>query len=140
MDKRVSSRAIIIEDNKLLAMFRRKVKDGKTKEYYDIPGGVRENNETLEENVIRELKEEFEIDIRILGYLGVEEHESTIEHYFHCERVSGTPKISGEELERMTESNYYEPRYIDLTNLDNIDINAKDKIAQALNQDYKELD
>ena len=40
----------------------------------------------------------------------------------------------------MTESNYYEPRYIDLTNLDNIDINAKDKIAQALNQDYKELD
>ena len=30
--------------------------------------------------------------------------------------------------------------YIDLTNLDNIDINAKDKIAQALNQDYKELD
>lgn len=132
MDKRVSSRAIIIEDNKLLAMFRRKVKDGKIKEYYAIPGGGRENNETLEENVIRELKEEFEIDIKILGYLGVEEHENTIEHYFHCKRVSGTPKISGEELERMTQSNYYEPRYIDLTNLDNIDINAKDKVRQAL--------
>ncbi|MDD6652244.1 MAG: NUDIX domain-containing protein [Clostridium sp.] len=137
MDKRVSSRAIIIEDNKLLAMFRRKVKDGKTKEYYVIPGGGRENNETLEENVIRELKEEFEIDIKILGYLGVEEHENTIEHYFHCKRVSGTPKISGEELERMTQSNYYEPRYIDLTNLDNIDINAKDKVRQALQKNYR---
>ena len=67
MEKRVSSRAIIIEDNKLLAMFRRKIKnDGSVKEYYVIPGGGLEENETLEENVIRELKEEFSVDIEEL--------------------------------------------------------------------------
>ena len=49
MEKRISSRAIIIEDGKLLTMFRRKTKkDGSVKEYYVIPGGGLEENETLE--------------------------------------------------------------------------------------------
>ena len=33
---RISSRAVIIEDGKVLTMFRRKIKEGKTKEYYVI--------------------------------------------------------------------------------------------------------
>ena len=140
MDKRISSRAIIVDNNELLTMFRRKVKDGVVKEYYVIPGGGLEENETLEENVIRELKEEFSIDIKILGYLGKEEHEKTIEHYFHCEIVNGTPKLGGEEKDRMTEENYYEIRNIKLEDLDNTDINAKDKVKMALNHEYLELE
>ena len=42
MGKRVSSRAIIIENDKILVMFRRKIKEGKVKEYYVIPGGGKE--------------------------------------------------------------------------------------------------
>lgn len=42
MNKRISSRAIIIENNKLLTFFRRKNKDGKIKEYYSLPGGGQE--------------------------------------------------------------------------------------------------
>lgn len=53
--KRVSARAIIIENNKLLVMFRRKIKDGVVKEYYAILGGGVEENETLEETVKREM-------------------------------------------------------------------------------------
>ncbi len=129
MKKRVSSRAIIIEDNKLLTMFRRKVKkDGSVKEYYVIPGGGLEENETLEENVIRELKEEFNVDIEIVKFLSTEEYEDTIANYFLCKIVNGTPKLGGEELERMTSENYYEIRYIDLKDIDNYDINAKDII------------
>lgn len=129
MKKRVSSRAIIIEDNKLLTMFRRKVKkDGSVKEYYVIPGGGLEENETLEENVIRELKEEFNVDIEIVKFLSTEEYEDTIANYFLCKIVNGTPKLGGEELERMTSENYYEIRYIDLKDVDNYDINAKDII------------
>ena len=129
MDKRVSSRAIIIEDNKLLTMFRRKIKnDGSVKEYYVIPGGGLEEGETLEENVIRELKEEFNVDIEIIKFLGTEEYEDTIANYFLCKIVNGTPKLGGEELERMTSQNYYEIRYIDLNDIDNYDINAKDII------------
>ena len=136
MEKRVSSRAIIIDNGSLLTMFRRKIKNGKIKEYYVIPGGGLEENETLEENVIRELKEEFGVDIEVLGYLGKEEHEKTIEHYFHCKIVNGTPKLGGEELERMTDENYYEVRTIDLKDLVDMDINAKGKINMALNNKY----
>lgn len=131
MEKRVSSRAIIIDDNKLLTMFRRKIKsDGTVKEYYVIPGGGLEEGETLEENVIRELKEEFNVDIEVVKFLGTEEYDETIANYFLCKIVSGTPKLSGEELERMTPENYYEIRYIDLNDIDNYDINAKDIIKK----------
>ena len=52
MDKRVSSRGIIIEDGSVYAMFRRRIKDdGTVKEYYVIPGGGIEENETLEQTV-----------------------------------------------------------------------------------------
>ena len=79
MEKRVSARAIIIENNQVLTMFRRKKKDdGSYKEYYVIPGGGVEPNETLEETCIRELKEEYNVDIKILGYLGKDEKEKTI--------------------------------------------------------------
>lgn len=129
MNKRVSSRAIIIEDGKLLTMFRRRIKkDGNIKEYYVIPGGGLEKGETLEENVIRELKEEFNVDIEIVKFLSTEEYDDTIANYFLCKIVNGTPKLGGEELDRITPENYYEIRYIDLNDIDNYDINAKDII------------
>ena len=68
MEKTV--RAVIIEDNKLLVFFRRKLVNNKMITYYALPGGHVEGNETLEETVIRELKEEMNLDIEILGYLG----------------------------------------------------------------------
>ena len=51
MNKRVSSRAIIIKDNKLVVLFRRRIRDGKVVEYYSLPGGGLEEGETLEENM-----------------------------------------------------------------------------------------
>ena len=139
MEKRISSRAIIFYEDSLLTMFRRKIKDdGSIKEYYVIPGGGLENNESLEENVKRELNEEFNVEINILGYLGKIENENSIEHYFHCEIVNGTPHLGGEELDRMTEKNYYEIRKIKIDDIKNIDINAKDKIENAINHIYEE--
>lgn len=133
MEKRVSSRAIIIEDGKLLTMFRRKIKkDGSVKEYYVIPGGGLEESETLEENVIRELKEEFNVDIEIVKFLSTEEYDDTIANYFLCKIVNGTPKLGEEELDRITPENYYEIRYIDLKDIDNYDINAKNLIKGIL--------
>ena len=135
MEKRVSSRAIIIEDGKLLTMFRRKIKkDGSVKEYYVIPGGGLEESETLEENVIRELKEEFNVDIEIIKFLSTEEYDDTIANYFLCKIVNGTPKLGGEELDRITPENYYEIRYIDLNDIDNYDINAKDIIKKVISK------
>lgn len=140
MNKRVSSRGIIIEDGSVYAMFRRRIKDdGTVKEYYVIPGGGIEENETLEENVIREMKEEFSVDVKIDGYLGKDEGEDSIAHFFACSIVNGIPCLGGEELERCTESNYYEIRKVPINNLDKVDILSVDMIIKAYKGEYTEL-
>ena len=136
MGKRVSSRAIIIENDKILVMFRRKIKEGKVKEYYVIPGGGKEENETLEENVKRELFEEMNIKIGILGYLGKYESENTVEHYFHCNIIKGVPRLGGEEKERMTNENYYEIRFEKLDDLKKLELVAEEKVYMALKGIY----
>ena len=133
---RISSRAVIIENGKVLTMFRRKVKDGKIKEYYVIPGGGKDEGETLEETVIRELKEEMNVDIQVLGYLGNSIWEQSNSNFFHCKIINGTPCLGGEELERMKEDNYYEPRFVDLSSLNNIDIIGIEFIKKAIDKNY----
>ena len=141
MAKRVSSRGIIIEDDYVYAMFRRRIKDdGTVKEYYVIPGGGIEENETLEENVTREMKEEFSVDVKIDGYLGKDEGEDSIAHFFACSITNGIPCLGGEELERCTESNYYEIRKVPIKDLDKIDILSTDMIMRAYNKEYIERD
>ena len=136
---RISSRAVIIQNDEVLLMFRRKEKDGKIKQYYVVPGGGKEENETYKQNVIRELKEEMNIDINILGYLGKQVTESTEEHFFHCEIKSGTPILSGEEKERMTEKNYYEPMFVKINNLKNLNFDKNEFVEKALKKDYIDL-
>ncbi len=137
MKKRVSSRGIIIEDEKVYLMFRRKRNnDGTFKEYYVIPGGGIEENETLEENLIREMKEEFSVDVKIEGYLGKDEGEESIANFYSCSIISGIPTLGGEELEKCTENNYYEIRKISLKDLDNINLLGKDMILKAYNKEF----
>ena len=130
--KRISARGIILEGDNLYTMFRRKKKkNGKTKEYYVIPGGGVDEGEDFEKAVLRELKEEFSIDAEIEEYLGVKETGDTVEHFFKCRIINGTPKLGGEELERCSEENYYEIRKVSIKDLDNIDILATDMIMKA---------
>ncbi len=133
LKKRVGSRAIIFNGKKVYLMFRRK----NGKEYYALPGGGVEEGETLEETVKRELKEEFNVDIKILGYLGTNEGDIAMNHFFHCEIVSGTPVLGGEELERNSIDNYYEIRELDIDDIDNYTVYGKEMIIKALNKEYK---
>ena len=134
MNKRVSARGIIIEDNEVYLMFRRRIlDDGSIKEYYVIPGGGINDNESLEDCLKRELKEELSIDIKINEYLGYNESDNTIAHFYSCSIINGTPSLGGEELERCSESNYYEIRKVKIEDLDNIDVMAKDMIIKAIN-------
>lgn len=135
--KRESARAIIIENNKVLTVFRRKIdEEGNVKEYYVIPGGGIEEGETNEETVVRELKEELGLEINILGYIGVVEKDKTIEHYFHVERVNGEPTIGGPEKEKNCDSNYYEPRFVKITELSKLDFQGIDLIEKAIKKEY----
>lgn len=140
MNKRVSSRGIIIENDYVYLMFRRRIKEnGEIKEYYVIPGGGINENETLEENVRREVKEEFSVDVKINGYIGKDESEETIANFFSCSIISGTPKLGGEELDRCTESNFYEVRKVKIEDLDKIDVMGKDMIINAFNKVYTSI-
>ena len=128
-----TSRAIIIKDNKLLVFFRRRIRNGKEVTYYAIPGGHVEENESLSDCVIRELKEEMNIDIRVISYLGNIIVENKEENYFHCEIVGGVLKFGGEELERCNDDNYYEIRWLDLNKIDDSDIRAISLIKKVIN-------
>ena len=134
---RNSARAIIIENGKLLTMFRRKIKDGKIKEYYVIPGGGIEEGETPLTTVVRELKEELNIDIKVLGFLGKYLTNAGEEYYYHCKIENGKPELGGEELDRMTPENYYEPRYVSLEKLGQIDIYGKEFVSKANEESYE---
>lgn len=130
MEKTV--RAVIIEDNKLLVFFRKKLVDNKMITYYALPGGHLEENETLEETVIRELKEEMNVDIKILDYLGMIKVDGVLEYYYNAKIVGGNIEFGGEELERCNENNYYEIRWLKLDELDNSGIRALELVKKVL--------
>ncbi len=132
---KVSSRAIIIKGDKLLTMFRRQVLScGLTKEYYTIPGGKLEQDETSKVAVRRELKEELGLDIKIKGYLGHDYSRTMGRAIFYlCDaEFEDLPPLSGEELQENSPDNYYEPRWVLLKDLDNVFLLGKGFVRQAL--------
>ena len=137
MNKRISGRAIIIENDEVYLMFRRRIKDGITTEYYAIPGGGKEENETIEECVAREIKEEFNLDIEVKELLGTVEDEKNIGYIYNTKLIGGDFKLSGEELERNTPENYYEVRKVNINDIDKINLfeENKEMIRKAYRKD-----
>ncbi len=68
--------AILIKDDKIIIAKRKA--DDYLAEKWEFPGGKIENNETPEQCLKRELKEEFDIDVTVGEHLG-----SSIYHYDH---------------------------------------------------------
>lgn len=113
-----TSRAIIINDGKVLLFFRRRIRDGREVTYYSLPGGHLEDGELFEDTVIREVKEEMNLDVRIIDYVGMNKDGNCEEKFYHCEIVDGDIKFGGEELDRCCDSNYYEIRWVDIDEID----------------------
>ena len=129
---RKTARAIIIKDNKLLVFFRRKIIDGMEITYYAIPGGHLEENETLEMTCIREVKEELNLDVEIIDYLGSIIVDNQEEYYYFVKIIAGELCFGGEELVRNCYDNYYEIRWISLDDIDNSGIRAIDLIKKVV--------
>ena len=127
-----TARAIIIKDDKLLVFFRRKIREGKEITYYALPGGHVEGDDSFEDTVIRELKEEMNLDIEIVDYLGDLLVDNREEHYYHAKIVGGELQFGGEELERNNDNNYYEIRWLSISELDNSGIRALELVKKAL--------
>ena len=83
--------AIIIKNNKYFI-----AKSNKNKHlggFYEFPGGKQNINETLEETVIREIKEELDVYVCVGNKLGEEHYKdekiNVHLHYFFCTIISG---------------------------------------------------
>jgi len=120
--KRISARGLIKTKKGLAVIFRRKISEKGTKEYYVTPGGGINEGENIEEGLRRELREELNIEVNINKLAFKVETDERIEYFYDCEYISGDFTLKGEELDRMSESNYYEPTFIKIKDLDKCDI------------------
>lgn len=120
--KRKRSGGILIIDNKILLMHRIREVNGKMEEYYVIPGGGVEENETYKEAAIREVKEEIGIDVKILQEepLFTVTRETEEHYYYLVEYISG--EIGTGTGPEFTNPDYvqkgsYSPELIDIKNI-----------------------
>ena len=109
MDKpiRKAVRCYLVKDNKVVVT---KYKEGKKKaEYYDIPGGKIEGEETPEQTAIREMKEETGLKIKNLKYKGnmIIEYPNRIFDFevFICNECEGKPQDFEENTSEWIEIN-----------------------------------
>ena len=69
---------------------------------WEFPGGKIEQNETQEEALVREIKEELKSDIEVVRYLGVSKHEyadlekpfSITMYAFLCKLINGDLELT----------------------------------------------
>lgn len=134
--KRIASRGIIFIDSKVVLLKRIRKEGNNYLHYYAIPGGGVEDGESIEDACIREIKEEVSLDITINEYLGMEEYDKGICHYFKVNYLGGTPILGGEESINNNPDNYYQIELIDINNLDTIYIYGKgiEMIKKAYNR------
>ena len=108
--------AIIVKDDKILLIHR--IKNGQ--EYYVFPGGGVKEGESLEEALIREIKEELTLDTKVFKQIFNITNQGRDEFYFLIQEYYGTPQLNGEEKERMNEDNQYIPVWIKLSEAINL--------------------
>lgn len=133
---------IIFIDGKIALMHRKDVlKRPEMPEYYTIPGGGLEEGETEEEGVIREIKEEFGIKVKVIKKLYEMESKNfkQKEIFFLCEYESGKfgtgtgPEFSGDP--KYIDSGKYIPELIKKEDIEKINLlppEIKEKIITDL--------
>lgn len=99
------SRALILDNDKVLLIHR--FKDGR--EYFVLPGGHIEDGETEEETLIREIKEETNLDAQIDKHLWTLKNpfDNSEHHFFLVTKFSGNLQLGGPELEKNSEEDKY---------------------------------
>ena len=117
MEKRESCRAIIFSEDKMVVMYR--VKNDRV--YYTLPGGGINEGETIENCVIREVKEEFGIDVEPIKEVYLYENEKTIQHFLTCKWLTGElGSGEGEEFQGDNGKGKYEPMLVENERLSQI--------------------
>lgn len=122
-----SIRGIIKKDNGIILIHRIKFRDdGTAREYYVIPGGKMESNETEEETIIREIYEEVGIKIKPIKKIFEfnSDYDDSIQKFYLCEYIDGVVGSgNGPELQRIAENKgIFEPLIIKKENVEKINL------------------
>ena len=92
--------AILLDKENRILLMHRNTKDLKQ---WELPGGKLEKNETPEQAVIRELKEELNIIVQIIKYIGFKEFEDNgvmlKYHWYNCKIDTGMPELMEEKFD-----------------------------------------
>lgn len=121
---RIRVGGVIIKDDKILLMERIKPNT----EYFVLPGGGMEVGEDVETALKREIKEELNFDILKWQPFITLENEfqeayggrhggNQREIYFLIEDYIGEMKVGGPEREKMNDQNIYQPVWMDLSKI-----------------------
>lgn len=133
MSKRKSCRAIIIENNSLVTMYRER----ENNVYYTFPGGGMEDGETFDSCIVREYREEFGIDVKPIKHVYTYENEKTIQYFYLCDWLDGELGTGvGEEFQEDRNRGIYVPTMMPITQIPNLPL-MPPEIAKALVEDLK---
>ena len=125
------SRAVILDNKKILLIHR----FNKGREYYVIPGGHIEKGESQEQALIREIKEETGLDVKISKKLWSLEnsYDKSTHHFFLVTEFSGKLELGGPEAGYQSETNRFILEWHDLEEVANLMVvpePAKEKIIE----------
>lgn len=121
-----SVRGIIKKEDGIILIHRiKRKKDGTYREYYVVPGGKIEKNETEEETVIREVKEEVGIIIKPFKKMFEynSDYDNSIQKFYLCEYIKGEIGTgNGPELNNKLEDEVFEIVIIKKNEIANINL------------------
>lgn len=109
---------LVIKDGNVLLM--KQTYNGD--EFYNIPGGAVEEDETIEEACIREVMEEFNIRVSVKRLIYIIDSPSRINFVFDCEYIDGEIELGGPEKDRMNEQDMYEVCWLDISKISSINL------------------
>lgn len=114
---------IVISDNKILLIHRKY----KGIEYWVIPGGHIQKGEDPLDVVKREILEETSIIVKDpeLVFEFRDYKKDNYDFYYICEYVSGEPELGGEEKLKNSVDNFFEPLWVNISVLDNLNLLPK---------------
>ncbi len=116
--KKNRATAIIIRNGKVLLIHRHKP----GRDYYTLPGGGVELEESFEEATIREVKEETGLDVlalqRVSRYISLEKEEN----YYLTDVTAGEPALGGPEAKRQSPEDSYTFVWVDAAQLESINL------------------
>ena len=131
-EKRIRVGGIIFQDGKIVSMYREK--EGRI--YYTFPGGGKEEGETEQECVKREVFEEFGIVVKPIKKVYMYEGNTNLEHFYICKWVGGEfGSGQGEEYQENNPKGVYIPKLIDISSIPTLPL-MPPEIATAFYEDY----